>query len=87
MKLAPAETDDDKGKSLDEAIADYLEDVHLTKKRKTFLAYATALEYFRESTSKYYLSEIDCKDLPRVSAFLRDEKDQSPRSVWNSFQT
>ena len=45
MKLAPAETDDDKGKSLDEAIADYLEDVHLTKKRKTVLAYATALEY------------------------------------------
>jgi hypothetical protein len=45
VKLAPAETDDDKGKSLDEAIADYLEDVRLTKKRKTVLAYATALEY------------------------------------------
>jgi hypothetical protein len=87
VKLAPAETDDDKGKSLDEAIADYLEDVHLTKKRKTVLAYATALEYFPESTSEYYLSEIDCKDLPRFSAFLRDEKDSLPAPYETSFQT
>lgn len=36
-------------KSLDESIASTL---------KTFVAYKTALEYFRESTGKYYFSEI-----------------------------
>ncbi len=68
------------------AIADFLDEVKLTKKPKTLAAYTTALNYFSESCSKMYLEEIERKDLLQFSAFLRDEKKQSPRSVYNKFE-
>jgi len=71
--------------SLAAAIKEYLDEVKLTKKPKTFAAYNTALAYFAESCYKLNLEEIDRKDLLRFVAFLRDEKDQSPRSCWNKF--
>lgn len=67
------------------AVAGYLEDVELTKKPKTLAAYTTALEYFTESCKKQYLEDIDRKDLLKFSAFLRDEKEQAPRTCWNKF--
>jgi integrase/recombinase XerD len=69
-----------------DAAALYLEEIKLTKKPGTHRQYENALLYFKESCgSKKHLHEIDRKDLLRFSAFLRDEKDLSPRTVWNKF--
>jgi len=69
------------------AIAQFLEETELTKKPKTLAAYTTALNYFTESCRKLYLRDIDRYDLLKFSSFLRDEKKQSPRSVYNKFET
>jgi integrase len=68
------------------AVAEYLEETKLSKKPKTFAAYNTALAYFVESCPKMYVEEIDRKDLLKFAAFLRDDKDQAPRSVYNKFE-
>ncbi len=73
-------------RSLAATIADYLDEVKITKKPKTLAAYSTALEYFTESCRKMNLEEIERGDLLKFSAFLRDEKEQSPRSVYNKFE-
>jgi integrase/recombinase XerD len=67
------------------AIAAYLEETKLTKKPKTLAAYSTALAYFQESCPKLFVQDIERRDLLKFAAFLRDEKEQSPRSVWNKF--
>jgi len=72
--------------SLKSAVTQYLEDIKLTKEPKTHSAYSTSLEYFLESCPKQFLEDIERKDLLKFSAFLRDEKDQSPRSVANKFE-
>jgi integrase/recombinase XerD len=72
--------------SIAAAMADFLDETKLTKKPKTLAAYATALAYFVESCHKLNLEEIDRKDLLKFSAFLRDEKEQAPRSVYNKFE-
>jgi integrase len=63
------------------AIAEYLEEIKLSKKPKTYAAYSTALRYFQDSCAKTHLEDLDRKDLLKFSAFLRDEKDQSARTV------
>jgi len=68
------------------AVADYLDETKLTKKPKTLAAYSTALRYFLESCHKLNVTDIDRKDLLKFCAFLRDEKDQAPRSVYNKFE-
>jgi integrase/recombinase XerD len=68
------------------AVAEFLDETKLTKKPKTLAAYSTALAYFVESCHKLNLEEIDRRDLLKFSAFLRDEKDQAPRSVYNKFE-
>jgi hypothetical protein len=73
-------------KSVAAAVADFLDETKLTKKPKTLAAYSTALAYFIESCHKLNLEEIDRKDLLKFSAFLRDDKDQAPRSVYNKFE-
>ena len=73
-------------RSLNAAVADYLEEVKLTKKPKTFAAYSTALAYFMERCRKMNLEDIDRRDLVNFVAFLRDKKNQSPRSVYNKFE-
>jgi integrase/recombinase XerD len=73
-------------RSVAAAVAEYLEETTLTKKPKTLAAYSTALSYFTESCHKLNLEEIDRKDLLKFSAFLRDEKEQAPRSVYNKFE-
>jgi len=73
----------DKGngqRSVAGAVAQFLEETELTKKPKTLSAYTTALNHFTESCPKLYLPDIDRHDLLKFSAFLRDEKKQSPRS-------
>lgn len=73
------------GNLLSVAIQNYLEEIKLTKKKKTLSAYTTALNYFAESCTKEYVSQIERKDMLQFTAFLRDVKEQSPRSCWNKF--
>jgi integrase/recombinase XerD len=44
------------------------------------------LNYFTGSCPKLYLQDIERKDLLEFAAFLRDEKGQSPRSIYNKFE-
>ena len=71
--------------SLAGAVTDFLEETKLTKKPKTLAAYTTALNYFQESCPKLYIKDIERKDLLKFAAFLRDDKEQAPRSCWNKF--
>jgi|ERR1039458_6277362 integrase len=75
----------DGNRSVAASVADYLDETKLTKKPKTVAAYSTALGYFMESCHKLTLEDIDRLDLLKFCAFLRDEKEQSPRSCWNKF--
>jgi integrase/recombinase XerD len=74
-------------RSVAAAVASFLEETELTKKPKTLAAYTTALNYFTESCRKMYLHEIERHDLLKFAGFLRDQKKQSPRSVYNKFET
>jgi integrase/recombinase XerD len=71
---------------LRDAVAEFLDETKLTKKPKTLAAYTTAMTYFTESCSKLYVEDIDRKDLLKFAAFLRDVKEQAPRSVHNKFE-
>ena len=84
VAVAP-ENDQDGHRSLAAAVSEYLEETTLTKKPKTLAAYTTALAYFTESCPKLFLEEIERKDLLKFCAFLRDVKEQAPRSCWNKF--
>ena len=68
-------------------VAEYLEEIKLTKKPKTLAAYRTALGYFTESCRKMNLEEIERGDLLKFSAFLRDERKQSPEASTTSLRT
>jgi integrase len=85
VPVAATEPQDGHG-LLSAAVAEFLEETQLTKKPKTYAAYTTALNYFTESCHKLYLKEIERTDLLKFAAFLRDEKEQAPRSVYNKFE-
>ncbi|MGC1789133.1 MAG: site-specific integrase [Terriglobales bacterium] len=74
-------------RSVAAAVADFLDETKLTKKPKTLAAYSTALSYFTESCHKLNLEDIDRRDMLKFHAFLRDDKEQAPRSCWNKFAT
>jgi integrase/recombinase XerD len=74
-------------RSIVAAVAEYLEETRITKKPRTFAAYSTALGYFVESCPKIYLADIDRRDALGFCAFLRDKKQQAPRSVYNKFES
>lgn len=84
VTIAP-EPGEPTGRSLTAAIDQYIKETRLTKKKKTLAAYTTALRYFKESCSKFYLEDIDRLDMLKFHAYLRDQKKQSPRSCWNKF--
>ena len=73
-------------KSVATAVSQFIDETRLTKKPKTLAAYTTALSYFTESCPKLYLHDIERRDLLKFIAFLREKKDQSPRSVYNKFE-
>jgi integrase/recombinase XerD len=79
------ESGDEGHRSLAAAVEEFIEETRLTKKPKTLAAYTTSLAYFRESCQKLFLQDIDRKDLLKFCAFLRDQKEQAPRSCWNKF--
>jgi len=80
------ENGDNGHRSLAASVAEFLDETKLTKKPKTLAAYTTALNYFTESCPKLYLDDIERRDLLKFCAFLRDEKQQAPRSVYNKFE-
>jgi integrase/recombinase XerD len=86
VAIVPDSGNSDGHKSLSLAVADYLADVKLTHKPRSYAAYRTALEYFLESCNKPHVTDIDRRDLLKFSAFLRDEKEQAPRTVYNKFE-
>jgi integrase/recombinase XerD len=73
-------------RSLAAAVTEFLDETKLTKKPRTHSAYSTALNYFLESCPKLHVEDVHRKDLLKFSAYLRDEKDQAPRSVYNKFE-
>ena len=77
--------DDDSRLRIQSAVADFLEEIQLTRHKKTWRGYRVSLGYFRESCEKCFLEEIDRKDLLRFAAFLRDTKKLAPRTVHNKF--
>ncbi len=86
IKLAEdVETPD--GTLLGEAVVIYLDDIKKTKKRKTYLAYKLALEYFLESCDKTMVQDIARSDLLQFSAYLRDTKKLQPRTIYNKFES
>jgi integrase/recombinase XerD len=80
-----SENDSNK-RSLAKAVQAYLGDVRLTQKPRSYAAYATVLNYFMESCHKLHVEDIDRHDLLKFSVFLRDEREQSPRNVYNKFE-
>ena len=76
----------DSRRSLPATATEYLEEARLRMKPRSYTAYSTALSYFQDVCSKPYLEDINRKDLLKFSAFLRDEKEQAPRSVYNKFE-
>ena len=73
-------------RALSAAVADYLHEVQITKKHKTWAAYDLALRYFLESCRAIHVEDIARRDLLEFSAFLRETKKQGPRSVANKFE-
>lgn len=69
-----------------DAIATYLEEIKLSKKHRTFLAYSKDLEYFQESCSKVYIEQIERIDMLRYGAFLQEEKGLASRTASNKFK-
>jgi hypothetical protein len=70
---------------LDAAMDQYLAEIKNGRKKKTHQAYRVALKYFCESTGNKAMNDIARGDLIKFSAFLRDDKEQAPRSCWNKF--
>lgn len=85
VEEGPMSSEGAPGRTVSSAVESYLEEISLTKKKKTLSAYSTALRYFQESCKKAYLGEIERGDMLRFHAYLRDEKDQTARSCWNKF--
>jgi integrase/recombinase XerD len=74
------------GLPLINAVLIYLDEIKTTKKLKTHAAYKTALDYFTESCTKATVQEVQRSDLLKFTAFLRDKKKLSPRTVYNKFE-
>jgi len=77
--------EDDSRLRIHSAVDDSLEEIQLTRQRKTWLGYRVSLRYLLESCDKVFLEEIERMDLLRFAAFLRDTKKLSPRTVHNKF--
>jgi len=74
-------------RTLAEAIQSYLAEVKITSKDKTYAAYSKSLEYFAESAGgNTPLLQISRTHLINFRGFLRDEKELSPRTVYNKFE-
>ena len=71
---------------LSAAIAEWLAEIKLTKKPKTFAAYSKGLGYFAESCNKQYVEDVERRDLLAFTAYLRDNKELAPQTCHNRFR-
>jgi integrase/recombinase XerD len=81
LGIVVQEPDGQGGVLLVDAINSYLQEIKEQRKKKTHVAYKTALEYFKQSCHKQYLRDVDRKDILHYATFLRDEKELEPRTV------
>jgi integrase len=82
--IVPEESEDAAGKTpMLLAVAEFLEEIKLSRKEKTRSGYEIALKYFQESCTKRYVQDVERIDLLKFAAFLKEDKKQSPRSVHN----
>lgn len=86
IALAPEE-EQKVSTSLQDAVSEYLAEIKLTRKPKTFSAYSTALDYFLQSCGKSDLESLDRKDLLAFSVYMRDDLELSARTVYNKFES
>jgi integrase/recombinase XerD len=86
IEVAPEKGKRTSEPTLQSAVGSFLMETRLTKKPKTYAAYKTATAYFLESCHKMHLSDVDRHDMLKFIAFLREQKQQSPRSVYNKFE-
>ena len=80
-----APKDDPNRFQLRSAMADFLEEIKLSRQDKTWQGYKVSFTYFQQSCDKKCVDEIQRIDLLRFSAFLRDRKKLAPRTVFNKF--
>ena len=71
---------------LSAAIAEWLAEIKLTKKPKTYAAYSNGLEYFAESCHKQYVEDVERHDLLTFAAYVRDKKELAPQTCHNRFR-
>lgn len=74
---------------LDKAIDDYLAEIKAGRKPKTHAAYMASLRYFYECVGNKPMASAPTvwrADMLAFAAFLRDKKNQSPRSCNNKFE-
>jgi integrase/recombinase XerD len=77
--------DDPNRFQLRSAMADFLEEIKLSRQDKTWQGYKVSFTYFQQSCDKKCVDEIQRIDLLRFCAFLRDRKKLAPRTVFNKF--
>jgi integrase/recombinase XerD len=68
------------------AVTEWLAEIKLTKKPKTFAAYSNGLGYFAESCDKQYVEHVERRDLLAFTAYLRDKKELAPQTCHNRFR-
>jgi len=73
-------------RSLATAVAEYLDEIKLTKKPRSHAAYSVGLRYFEECCTKQFVENVERRDLLEFAAFLRDERELAPHSVYNKFE-
>jgi integrase/recombinase XerD len=71
---------------LDAAMDQYLGEIKNGRKKKTHQAYSVALRYFYQCAGNKAMSDINRGDLLKFAMFLREQKEQSPRSAYNKFE-
>jgi len=74
-----------RGVLLADAIRTFLAEKKANRKDKTRVDYVVALDYFQQSCSKRYLSEIAREDLLAFTVYCRDERELAARTVFNKF--
>lgn len=77
--------DDPNRAQLRSAMSDFLREIKLSRKDKTWRGYKIAFAYFQQSCSKRCADELERIDLLEFAAFLREKKKLAPRTVFNKF--
>jgi integrase/recombinase XerD len=67
------------------AMAEFLKEIKLSRKDKTWRGYKVAFAYFQQSCSKKCADELERIDILEFVAFLREKKKLAPRTVFNKF--